>query len=338
MKSNKNKIKNNKITLSNLENSLYKKSPELSNGNLYTTNYSTLFTNSNFNNTKYSNMDYFPTPLSPTISIAYNTIDDYSRDIFYLSKINIEYDLYLSSLKKKLSLIKEERKQSEINVTNVKRRIFELQKEEQKSLKQLENTRDYIKKIFQNRKKHTINKFKYDKKYKKINNISQTNRSPINKIITPNNYSCHTWFAPSKKKNILKKNLTQSNYYSGPENNNNIYHSMYQNKLFMESINSKNSAKINMKVYSKKKIRLNKKKYKNKIQNKLYNNKVLKQNLINTIKKEEEEKIKIEKQLKEIEKEQNNLFNKFLENVGVYHSYKTPKLKGNIFNFDKLKK
>ena len=337
MKSNKNKIKNNKITLSNLENSLSKKSPELSNGNLYTTNYSTLFTNSNFNNTKYSNMDYFPTPLSPTVNIAYNTIDDYSRDIFYLSKINIEYDLYLSSLKKKLSLIKEERKQSEINVTNVKRRNFELQKEEQKSLKQLENTRDCIKKIYENRKRHTINTFKYDNKYKKINNISQANRSPNNKIITPNNYSCHTWFSPSKKKNILKKNLTQSNYYSVSENNNN-YHSMYQNKLFMESINSKNSDKINMKVYSKKKIRVNKKKYKNKIQNKIYNNKFLKQNLIKTIKKEEEEKIKIQKQLEEIENEQNNLFNSFLENFGVYHSYKTLNLKENAFNFDKLKK
>ena len=147
MKSNKNKIKNNKITLSNLENSLSKKGLELSNGNLYTTNYSSVFTNSNYNNTKYSNMEYFPTPLSPTINIAYNTVDGYSRDIFNLSKINIEYDLYLSSLKKKLTLIKEERKQSEINTTNIKRRIFELQREEQKSLKQLENTRNYIKKI-----------------------------------------------------------------------------------------------------------------------------------------------------------------------------------------------
>ena len=202
-----------------------------------------------------------------------------------------------------------------------------MQKEEQKSLKQLENTRNYIKKIIENRKIHTINQIKYDSKYKKTNKISKKNRSPNNKTITPNNYSCNTWFAPKKNKNILKKNLTQSNYHSESENNNNfIYHSVYPNKLFKESISSKNSGKINIKVYSKKKIRVNKQIYKTKIQNKIYNNKTLKQNLIKSIKKDEEEKRKLQKQLEEIEKEQNSLFYNFLENFGVYHSYKTLQL------------
>ena len=221
----KNKIKNNdKILLTSIENNnnSLTRGPDLSTGNLYTSDYSTIFTNSNIcYNTKNSNMDFYSTPISEFKNTIYNTIDDYNKDIFHLTKINLEYDIYLSSLKKQLAIIKEERKLSEINVTNLKRKIFELQKEEQKSIKQLENTKKYIKKIIDNRKKH-INNYKtkknFDIKITKINDIFKTTRSPNNKINTHTNYSCNSWLSTNKKKKLVKnQNLTFTNYIKRKE-------------------------------------------------------------------------------------------------------------------------
>ena len=68
------------------------------------------------------------------------------------------------------------------------------------------------------------------------------------------------------------------------------------------------------------------------------NNKIIKENLIKTIKKDEEEKMKIQKQIEEIEKEQNNLYNNFYKNIGFYRSSKTLDLDEYFINYDKLKK
>ena len=70
--------------------------------------------------------------------------------------------------------------------------------------------------------------------------------------------------------------------------------------------------------------------------NKNFNNKRLKENLIRKLKKDEEEKIRIQKQIEEIEKEQNNMFNNFYENFGVNSSYKTLDLNDNFFNNNNL--
>ena len=59
--------------------------------------------------------------------------------------------------------------------------------------------------------------------------------------------------------------------------------------------------------------------------------------MIRTLKKDEEEKIKIEKQIEEIEKEQNSLFNNFYSNLVFYRSSKTLDLEENNINYDKLK-
>ena len=261
MKSNKNKFKNNKILLTNIENLTYKKVPELSSGNIYTSEYSTFFTNSNiYNNFKYSNLELIPTPLSPQKTMVYNTIEDSSKEMFYLSKINLEHDLYLTSLKKKLSIIKEERKQSELNVTNLKRRIFELQKEEQKSLRQLENTKKYIKRIIDNRKKNNNIKKNYDIKITKINNFFQTNKSPNNKLLNTNSYNYKTWFAPSKKRNLIKKQyITHINSNSGIETNFNNNNSLSISNKFIRNTNNNIFISGNKNIYSKKKLELIKK-------------------------------------------------------------------------------
>ena len=52
------------------------------------------------------------------------------------------------------------------------------------------------------------------------------------------------------------------------------------------------------------------------------------------MKKDEAEKIKIQKQIEEIEKEQNSLFSNFNENFGIYHSSKTLDLEDNFLNTD----
>ena len=103
MKSNKyiNK-KNNKISLTNIEDISSKRYGDLSSVNLYTSDYSTIVTNSNIYINKTPNLDRVHTPLSQNKN-AFNTIEDNSKDIFYLSKINLEHDIYLSSLKKKIS-------------------------------------------------------------------------------------------------------------------------------------------------------------------------------------------------------------------------------------------
>ena len=69
------------------------------------------------------------------------------------SKKNLEYDIQISALKKKLSAIKEQRKKSEIQVNMAKLRIKKLLNEEKISIKELEKTKNNIQKIKNNRKK-----------------------------------------------------------------------------------------------------------------------------------------------------------------------------------------
>ena len=64
---------------------------------------------------QFSLIEPIPTPLSPTKGIAYNTIDNYKKDMICLSKNSLEYDLYISSLKKKLIIIKAKAIRNECN-------------------------------------------------------------------------------------------------------------------------------------------------------------------------------------------------------------------------------
>jgi hypothetical protein len=331
---------NNKIIF-NIEKSIPKKISNISTGNLYGSDYSTI-TNSNIYSNK--NIVGVPTGTSPAKSLYFNTIDDYSSIASNLSRVNIEHDILLSSLKKKLAMIKEERKKSEICVTNKRKKIYELQKEEQKSLKQLENTKKYIKKIIDNRKKHN-NQKNFDIKITKINNIFQTNKNPRHKILNMNDISnlSNTWLVPRKKKVLIKKtNLSHNTCSSELEKIKINYNLNKNNRLtidlneinYNKNINYNNSSNYNntknRTIYNRKKISKNNSiKNNNKISN---NKKTLKENLIQRLRQDEEEKTKIQKQIEEIEKEQNILYNNFYENFAFNFSSKTLDLNDNDFH------
>ena len=84
----------------------------------------------------------------------------------------------------------------------------------------------------------------------------------------------------------------------------------------------------NPKIYSKKKVKFNNKR--NKQDKKEINKNInFKEYLIKQLKKDEEEQLKIQKQIEQIEKEQNSLFNNFYENIAFYRSSKTLDLDGN---------
>jgi hypothetical protein len=98
---------NSKTKNSILELSNHKKLSDTD--NLQLSNFSTKLTNTNINNKILNNFGN-NTPLLINPNFYYNTINEYSEENFNLSKINLECDLYISSLKKKLALMKKNRK------------------------------------------------------------------------------------------------------------------------------------------------------------------------------------------------------------------------------------
>ena len=273
----------------------------------------------------------FALNLSSPASIDHNTPDYYTKDMFYLSQKNLEHDLYISSLRKKLSIIKEERKKSELNVINIKRKIFELKKEEQKSIKQLENTRKYIKNIMNNRtKNNNINK-NFDIKITKINNIFQT--SKCNSVSpNPQNDSYNTWYVPKMQRRIIK---SKNDNISIKIKSGRILHNK-QNSLNTET--SKNNYTIDeKKIYNKKKVKYYFKN-KNRINNNNKNrNKINRENLMKKLKLDEENRMRIEKQIEEIEKEQNSLFSNFFQDVGLSQFSKNIDLDEKYFSCNNIK-
>ena len=277
MKSNTNKMSSYKILLNNNnDNSILKRGPDLSIGNMGTSEYSTIFTNSNIYNNKNSNIERFSTPLSSTKNMAFHTIDEHTRDKLYLSKANLEYDIYLSSLKKQLIFMRERRKKTQNAVTNLKRKIIELQKEEEKSIKQLENTKKYIKNIINNRKK---NKSKPKKSFNlstKNDTYFKTynNKSPNYKLKHNSDINLNTWVDSRKRPIIKNQKLGHFNCYSG------IYNRDYllsQKNKYKEKNNFINFNSVNPTIYNRKKVKFNT----NKQSNKNINNNInLKESLI----------------------------------------------------------
>ena len=337
MKSNKNKMSNKKLLLINNDNSIPKRGPDSNLGNMASSDYSTIFTNSNIYNTKYSNIDRLSTPISSTKKMeTFNTIDENTRDILYLSKVNIEYDIYLSSLKKQLILMRERRKKTENVVTNLKRKIIELQKEEENSIKQLENTKKYIRNIINNRikNKNKTNRKSFDIKIStKKNNISSktyNNKSPNYKLYHNSDINLNTWVDTRKKPIIKNQKLGHFNCYSGIYNRDNL---LNKKNKYKETLNYNfiNFNTVNPTIYNKKKVKFNSNKKYNK-DNK--NNIKLRESLVQQLKKDEEEQMKIKNQLEEIEKEQNSLFNNFYEDIAIYESSKTFNLDENTIKYN----
>jgi hypothetical protein len=312
----------NKLMITNIEFPRNKKSSDLSMDNLHSSNYSTKLTNTNIYNKINTNLQ-LNMPLLINKNYNYNTINEYSDEDLYLSKLNLECDMHISSLKKQLEILKKDRKKVELNVKNIKKKINELQDKEIKSFKQVEYTKKYIDKIMKN-SKNNLNK-KYGINFPRKNNINQNLR---NNQLNNNANNYKTWVGAKKYIHSLKKNnlshlacqtAIKNNYINDTSikklnSNRNIIKS--QNLENVEYFtNVKNCASpITNKIYIKKNITSIRK-------SKHYQN--IKDNLIKVIRKDIDEKLKIEREIENINKEQNKLYNSFYEDFVVLRSAKT---------------
>ena len=189
----------NKLMITNIEFPRNKKSSDLSMDNLHSSNYSTKLTNTNIYNKINTNLQ-LNMPLLINKNYNYNTINEYSDEDLYLSKLNLECDMHISSLRKQLEILKKDRKKVELNVKNLKKKINELQDKEIKSFKQVEYTKKYIDKIMKN-SKNNLNK-KYGINFPRKNNINQNLR---NNQLNNNANNYKTWVGTKKYIHSLKK-------------------------------------------------------------------------------------------------------------------------------------
>ena len=213
----------------------------------------------------------------------------------------------------------------------------------------MENTKKYIKKIIENRKKYS--KKNIDINITKINNIFHNNQNSHNRFYHSGNLNYNTWMAPNKKKTIIRPQKSSHVFSSSGIENNSFYR---YNKIKPDLYEFRNNTIENVasysalghkKIYNRKKLKIkcdylqsNKEnrnninyiddnndtnkngnkieKNKNNIVNEKNSNKnkILKNNIIKKLKVDIEEKEKIQKQIEEIEKEQNKLYNKFYDN------------------------
>ena len=258
-----------------------------------------------------------------------------------ISKKNLEYDIQLTALKKKLSTIKEQRKKAETKVNLMKLRINKLQNEEKKSQKELENIKKSIQKIKNNRKKieaNNINKT-FSKKSNKTHNfiknktLSFINDKNNNSYLNNSNYNdknnkigYHNSFHISMKKS---KNIN-NNFHNTPKPK-----YLSNKKGLNNSINKSNMSSDNFGAYSfrNNSIKLDKLSINSNIsKNSINKNRVIlkppnankskidlktqiKQNLQNKLKQDEEERKKIQEEIRKIEKQQYDLWMNFSENM-----------------------
>jgi hypothetical protein len=133
-------------------------------------------------------------------------------EIYDFTKLNLEYDIQISALKKKLSNTKEERKETQKKVNLMKIRINKLLNEEKESMKELENIKNSIQKIKINREKRDKNFAKKKSYYiphsknstiihKNISRIYNSNSLIKNKIGNFNSFNV------SLRKNKKVKNI-----------------------------------------------------------------------------------------------------------------------------------
>ena len=319
--------KTNKTFRRNLDFSNIKEQSDFAIDYFHSSNFSNKVT-SNKKNEKIINNHLLNTPLIINQSNNYNTINEYSEEELYLSKLNLECDIYISSLKQNLVNIKKERKQIESKIINLKKKIQELQDKEMKSSKQLEHTRNYINRIMKN-SKNNLNK-NYGIIITKINNIYQNNKNPGNIKLNINNSNNYKTVVPTKKSvsSMVKTNLSHLPFYNEIKNidiNNNISNreirlkrNLIKNQKIKKSefaTDIKNCpSPITSKIYIKKNITSIRK-------TKNYEN--IKNNLIKNIKKDIDEKLRIEREIEKVNKEQNKLYNNFDENFVILRSAKT---------------
>ena len=305
--------KTNKTFKRNLDFSNIKEQSDFAIDYFHSSNFSNKVT-SNKTNEKIINNHLLNTPLIINQSNNYNTINEYSEEELYLSKLNLECDIYISSLKQNLVNIKKERKQIESKIINLKKKIQELQDKEMKSSKQLEHTRNYINRIMKN-SKNNLNK-NYGIIITKINNIYQNNKNPGNIKLNINNSNNYKTVVPTKKSvsSMVKTNLNNNISNREIRLKRNLIKNQKIKKAEFATDFKNCPSPITSKIYIKKNITSIRK-------TKNYEN--IKNNLIKNIKKDIDEKLRIEREIEKVNKEQNKLYNNFYENFVILRSAKT---------------
>ena len=264
--------------------------------------------------------------INDQITILNTENSNFNNDVFDISKKDLECDIKISALKKKLSNLKEERKKSEYNVNIMKHKIIQLQNEEKNSIRQLEYTRNKINKIYENRNRilnRNNSNFASSKKKSKRNGYS----------VNTSNLSLKSFLGFNRSKiafddlNNSRKTIDHANT-SNKKRYNPLYNSAKINssgkKIPTEKLTFNKDDKIRSQKIILRKINVNalaeKRNHKKEVkENNIINTKnKLKQDLINKVNEQEEEKKRIQKQIEEIEKEQVNLFNSFNENMNNY--------------------
>ena len=297
-------------------------------------NQSNIFPNKSTNNKNHRNFLYS------------NNITEISD----ISKKNLEYDIQLAALKKKLSSVKEQRKQSEIKVNLMKLRINKLQNEEKASLRELKNITKSIQKIKINRVKaiqkdinRNFNQNKIKNNFVKNKTISFINDNSSISFFSNSNLKeksikihPHNIINISLERNNLNKNFQKNftpktKFLSNPKGLNNSNSKINKNNISKDNYGSYSFRNESINVD---KLSFNKNTSKNKVKNRVIPNSIphinknvkndkskpdlksqVKKNLENKLKSDEEERKRIQEEIRKIEKQQYDLWMNFNENM-----------------------
>ena len=223
-----------------------------------------------------------------------------------LSREN-QYNLYINDLKTQLLKARAERKKKEKEAALIHHRLTKLKNKDQSKLLQFNKMEAYIKKILNNRKKakeNLIIKMQERNKFKSMVNSSMSSGFPIYNI--KKNLTSTNFFKQSKRNNFMNK--SQKNFYRNKLDNNDFDDRNQNNNINIDNINIDN-------------FNIEDDDNNNKDINIIKNNnskdtiQIFKQKLIEKIKKDEEEKKRIEDEIAKIEEEENNLLNKFNKKI-----------------------
>jgi len=291
---------------------------------------SIILNNSNGNINYKSNNSYINknTPKSPNDELN-----------ILITKTNLEYDKRIILLKQKLQILKEENKNSKNNVNLIKLRINKLQNEEKASIRELEKTKIRILNIKSNRENNfnkknyskkkidlnlssiKNNKYEYNKKY--LNYTIKNNKSILNTESVNGNKSQISLKIKNSLNNIEKHHSCKINLKRKKYSQNNVNIISPKMKYFITKNGINNSydmittEDINKNNYNghyqnQKKSLIFKKKINN---NKSDLRTQMKKNIIKKLEEDELKKRKIEEEIKQIEKEQYDLWLNFSLNL-----------------------
>lgn len=200
-------------------------------------------------------------------------INNCQEDIINLNAINDEYDIYITNLKEKLSIVKEERKRTENEFNTIKHRLILLKNQEKTNNINFQNIRYRFKKILNNRLESQ------QRIKKKLNKTTNYNSK---KKINKNKYS-HT-----PKRSVKLSRTYNNNFYPIPSPASNIVRSKIEKNI--NNDHNKNSIDYNEEEIGKNK---------------------LKEKLMEKLKEDQEEKRRIEEEIAKIEQEEFLLLNAF---------------------------